>query len=307
VAPKTRLPQDLRLHSPQGLGTDAVRFEWDNGKLGCVNARLEKVTGPPEPASAFMYAKTLVTPEEPVFVQAKVKEYDGELHKRLDALGEDGWSEADIQQLIDIGPPASSEQWGAALAYTEDRPDLAYEIHRRYRPMGYCSRDTRPITTQRNFAELCRDLSRPRCHLALMKDMLGYNVSRRSDMWIDGKPVSYTSQLDRLPSEVDAELLMLGLLTDFPNTAGSADASISPHFFALASHGSAVVDALQATLTAWIGDEQVDAYNRHRFAVALWFTKIYADQTITPAEHAASVAKLKGVPAATMAQLQDLD
>ena len=63
-------------------------------------------------------------------------------------------------------------------------------------------------------------------------------------------------------------------------------------------------DALESTLSSWIQDDQNDAYNRHRFAVALWFLRTYADPNKTPAEHAASLQKHAGVPAVTLAQLR---
>ena len=293
--------------APMGLDKAAPVFLGDAQKLECHRPQIETMRATPEPFGAFVYTSTLTTPAEPIFVEPK-RNLTPEETARLEELRQSAWSEANIQEVIEIGPPASSQIYGDALAWAEaeGRPDLAYEIHRRYRPVGYCSRDTRPLRAKKDFAKLCDELSRPRCHLALTTELLGYRVTRRSDMWIGGKPVTYNSQLDQLPDAIDRELFMLGLLVDYPGTPNNENAAIAPRFFALATDGSRESAALDQTLQAWLADENVDAWNRHRFGVALFFMRTYGDRTIEAPEHAQAIATLPGLPAVTVAQLRNI-
>lgn len=282
------------------------KFESGENALECHAPTVETVRATPMPFSTFVYASVLTTPDEPTFVPAKITEYDDE---RITALREiKEWDEAQIQKLIELGPPSGDRAWSNALSWAtgNDRLDLAYEIHRRYRPMGRCSRDSRPQSTKQTFAKVCDELSRPRCFLSLSTELLGYRHSRRSDMWIGGKPVSYKSPIADLPSDLDTELFLLGLLVDYPGTDRNENAGISPRFFALAQDNGQHTKSLDATLVRWLQNPDTDAWNRHRFAVALFFMRSFFDQSIDQRKHAKDITELAGVPAVTVAQLTNV-
>ena len=88
-------------------------------------------------------------------------------------------------------------------------------------------------------------------------------------MWIGGKPVSYKSPIADLPSALDTELFLLGLLVDYPGTDRNENAGISPRFFALAQDNGPHTKSLDATLVKWLQNPDTDAWNRHRFAVTV--------------------------------------
>ena len=287
------------------LNGDEVTVWNHDRRLECHGARVEEVKPVAETFAPYVYSLTLNTPPEPLRIHND-DELDEEGRARVEELRQQGWTEANIQELISLAVSSRDDVWGEALAWanTEGRDDLAYEIYRRYRPFGRCSRDTRPLTLKKEYADLCDRLERPRCHLALTTELLAYRVSRRTDMWVGGKPVSYENELDRLPEGIDVTTYMAGLLVDYPGTEGNESASISPHFFALATAGTEYAEVLNRHLEEGIANPNVDSWNRHRFALALLSLRVRTAPDEPVDAMAQEIAELDGVPRVTRLQLQ---
>lgn len=274
----------------------------------CRQARFEDPGLVEGPYASWVYSATLLNPPEPVYVDTGAELTDQD-RRRLAQLRKGPWSREMVERLIDVSPSNRDPAWGDALTWAkaEGADDLTYELYRRYRPVGRCSRDPRPQQTKQDFADFCAKTERTRCELVLLTQLLAYKIPRVSDMWIGGKPVSYESDLDRLPDGLDVPRFMLGLLLDFPGTDGNEAASISPQFFGLATYGTAYTAALSSRLETWLANPKLDSWNRHRIALALFVVRARMRSTEPAAKHASAVAKLPGVPAITKVKLAGVE
>ncbi len=281
---------------------DAPIFTASDAVLECGDATITSIRASPLPFSSSVFAEVLSTPEEPLYVKPKI--YDSRDDRIGAFVGKEGWNEQRVKALIELGPPANHRSWRDALGWarSNERLDLAYELHRRYRPMGRCSQDTRPQRNKAEFADVCAELGRPRCQLALSIDLLAYRHARRSDLWIDGKPASYESPVDALPEGLDVPLFLMGLLTHYPVPEGPRP--ISPQFFALALQGSDLAPTLDAMLVRWLANPETDVWNRHRFAEALFYLRKLSHPSKEEGAHAADVASLPGIPQVTALRLE---
>jgi hypothetical protein len=298
------------LHRAEWAVTDetdssvVLRAADQGAEFECRQARFEDPRPVEHSYATWVYSATLLNPPEPVYVDIE-KEHTDHERERIANLRNGPWSLELVERLLELSPHNRDAAWGSALSWAKAHgdDDLVYELYRRYRPVGRCSQDSRPQRVKREFAEFCAKTGRTRCELVLMTHLIAYNIPRVSDMWMGGKPVSYESELHRLPGGLDVPRFMLGLLVDYPGTTGNEAASISPQFFALATYGTPHADALMERLEAWLADPELDTWNRHRIALTLFLLRAYRRSTESASKHAAAVAQLEGVPEITKLQL----
>ncbi len=277
---------------------------------------------------AHAYVHTLLAPSEDLYLEREPEERSKaereRIYARLNALeDEPRLSYEDALWLVEEEPAEAERFWGRALEAAEARGDVAltYDIYRRYKPMGRCSRDRRPVRVKRQFASFCSKQGKLSCHLRLMTELMAYRgMSRVSDMWINGKPVTYDSYLAALDPLVEAAAYFPGLLLDYPGT--SRRAQIAPHFYALAARGPEFVVyepmtreemASRSPSTAEVHAEMLkqilssgglDPWNAHRFALTLTYLQRQGGTSL--ADIRAEMAQLQTVPALTMAMLGPL-
>ena len=185
-----------------------------------------------------------------------------------------------------------------ASAYLTGNHDLAIELHRYYRPMGQCSRDHRPKNVAYQYRDLCASQGHLECSVALELRVLAWRLPRVSDMYIGGRPATYDASFDDLPSTMNIERFVRGVLFDYPSTPESERASISPHFFGLALAQSEHKDRVVQRLEAYLKDTALDSWNRHRVTHALYAVAAF-EGTEDRIDAARRISALPGVPAVT--------
>lgn len=283
----------------QGQGEEPARAE-----LVCVGARQTRPTQLGAEFAAHAYVHTLAQTGEDLYVETR-RELEEEERAELEALSNNpDWTRQDVQRLLEINP-SDPELWGWALKWSKEQgdADLTYEVYRRYRPVGRCSHDRRPLHIREQFASFCSKHGELGCQLRLLGDLMAYRVQRVSDLWRNGKPVSYESPVAALAAIVEVEPYLIGSLVHYPSDWERV--GISPRFAAMAVHGTDFETPFVARLKRHLASGELDPWNAHRFAITWAWIKNF--NGVAPADVHARMAELEGAPALTMAMVAPED
>lgn len=272
-------------------------------ELACHGARRTAPKELGEAYAAYVYNQVTLAAGEDLYIEPEDRELDEATRAELEALqGKEQWTRADLQRLIEIAP---SDSWlwdrGLEEAKRLGEVDLTYQMYRRYRPVGRCSHDTRPIETKKEFASFCSKHGKFGCQLKLMTDLMAYRVQRVSDLWLGGKPVSYESPIEALDALVEIEPFMIGLLISYPTQQRTA--GIRPHFFALGLAESDYAAPIKEALGEYLASGTLDPANAHRLALARFSLGVRSGEDASAV--LAALRATKGVPSVTLSMLEE--
>ena len=228
-------------------------------------------TGPaPSPAEARAYVIEARSLTEPIFIPPEQDAPEVDCEVSLAAGADPAEQRACIAALLASNTPEWDWRLRDAITWAlrEGDDELAWRAQQRFRPVARCSMDFGPQRHAAIMADFCRRTGRSGCAVRLLTTTLMHGHARRSDVWVDGRPLSYDSPIDALAELVDVSVYLPGLLVDPEGNEDDAP-TIHPHFIALAVANNPAKDAVMRTLEAWIGDHALSPGVR-RSALYAW-------------------------------------
>lgn len=216
---------------------------------------------------AYVYAQTIGQSDGPLYVQVGTEwSPDWEAAERWEDR-ELEWDAETVQAFLDAEITSGSYAYENAIAWASaaGEVELEFELRRRYRPIGRCSQDTRPMEVADAFGDFCLANGQLGCATTLLVRDMGWRYDRVSDLWIDGQPSQYQSPIEEMAELVDVTRFVPGLLVR--DTSPDALVLTSP-FLALGVAGSEWSESIGAQLEAWMVDDRIDTLHRTMLASA---------------------------------------
>lgn len=231
----------------------------------------------------FVYPRGLIRGEDwPRPRGAEFGSFSPWEQREMAAMFKAPMTQASLLRFLELNPGTDHDTvddngWSAALHWVESsrNDDLKYEVLRRYQPMGLCGNDRTPRDAYEKYISFCHDTKRVECILA------DYGVVNGSDY-----PDPRSTQLEKLPDDVDPIVYGVGAILRFPGSAGS-------HVFLNLPWKPVDAERYVRQMEDLAADPNTDPYNRHLIAraIAAW-------------DGAGRLTKKGWVPAATAAEIE---